>query len=73
MKISELKECIPHVNFFDIDNYTFYTKEMELYNRDTEETIKISSIDELLKTKINNRTAREIIEEDDYKFLIDID
>ena len=54
------------VNSFQLtDNLTVFRKPLEIWNEETDESIKFKNIDELLKYKIDGVTVWEIIEQKD--------
>ena len=57
------------VNSFQLtDNLTVFRKPLEIWNEETDESIKFKNIDELLKYEIDGVTVWEIIEQKDHLY-----
>ena len=73
MNIEEFVENAGKLVFVDLGSLTYFPEERELYNPRTGKSKTIDNIDALLEEKVDGRTVREIVEDEDYRLLVEFD
>ena len=73
MLLSEFMENIDSLTFVDIGRLTYFPETRELFNPFTGGSRFFGSHEEMLDAKVDEMTAREIIEDESYRMLLDFD
>jgi len=73
MLLSEFMENIDDLTFVDIGRLTYFPETRELFNPFTGGSRYFGSHEEMLDAKVDEMTAREIIEDDSYRMLLEFD
>ena len=71
MNIEEFVENAGKLVFVDVGSLTYFPEGRELYDPRTGRSRTIDSIDALLEEKVDGRTVREIVEDEDYSLLVE--
>ena len=73
MNIEEFVENAEKLVFVDLGSLTFFPADNELYDPRTGKSRFVDGLDGLLEEKIDGRTVREIVEDEDYTMLVEFD
>lgn len=73
MNIDEFVENAEKLVFVDLGSLTYFPEGHELYNPVTGKSKTVESIESLLDEVIDGRSVREIVEDKDYRLLVEFD
>lgn len=68
MKADKLQMIFKYIEFLEFENYQF-TRHLELYNYDTEESKRFKSIDDALEYKIGNETLSDKLDKIKFEWI----
>ena len=73
MQVSEFLDCLGKLTFVEVGTLTYFPEQHELYNPKTGCSEYFETHNEFLDAIVDGRTVCEIVEDDDYRMLVEIE